>query len=55
MDIDQEYTRIKALFVGADEKQLALIDGEIMLKQCLTESLWTKQERILRNTLKHLH
>jgi len=30
MDIDQEYTRIKALFAGADEKQLALLDGEIM-------------------------
>lgn len=26
-DIDQEYSRIKALFSDVDEKQLALIDG----------------------------
>ena len=29
MDINQEYARIKALFDGIDEKQLALIDGAI--------------------------
>lgn len=29
MDINQEYVRIKALFDGIDEKQLALIDGAI--------------------------
>lgn len=29
MDINQEYARIKALFDGVDEKQLALIDGAI--------------------------
>lgn len=29
MDINQEYERIKSLFDGIDEKQLALIDGAI--------------------------
>jgi len=29
MDINQEYARIKAIFDGIDEKQLALIDGAI--------------------------
>jgi hypothetical protein len=29
MEIQQEYSRIKALFEGIDEKQLSLIDGAI--------------------------
>jgi hypothetical protein len=30
MDIEQEYERIKALFDGVDEKQLALVEGAIL-------------------------
>ncbi len=29
MSIESEYNRIKALFIGIDEKQLSLIDGAI--------------------------
>jgi hypothetical protein len=30
LEVSQEYARIKALFDGVDEKQLALIDGSII-------------------------
>lgn len=51
MDISQEYERIKVLFAGIEEKQLALIDGAIWEAARLKIELDGLQQIVLKTGL----
>jgi len=55
VDERQEYERIKALFVGTDEKQLALIDGAIWEASRLRVQLHDLNEVAKKTGLIKLH
>ena len=55
MDTTSEYERIKALFVGVDEKQLALVDGAIWEAARLRVELNRLNEIVKQTGLVKLH
>lgn len=55
MEVEREYSRIKALFDGVDEKQLAIIDGTIWEAARLRIELNRLHDIVAKTGLLKLH